>query len=621
MPPKIASTRRDLPRNKGYRTHAESYILDLDPCCPDAELADAYLRISLENQQKTEQVGISTQTEMTLNQAHKDGRCLRRIYVDDDVSASKPRLIRAAFTQHVRDLEAGPRDKAAYVYVQHQDRYYRQMKDLVSIGEINDSLRPVFLRTRDRLYELSNDDDFMILELSAMTGRREVRGTARRLRDARRSDALNGRMSGGPRRFGWDATPDAYHDLAMALDAVRKASPEAFAWLNRNSVTKAFQAALGHPEITPLIDEYRVARARVVRESKLKVSPFEAELIRDAHRRLLENTTTVNFLAKEWTLKGIRGAQGGMFEYSSLVRVLESVALAGFRTYKDEPALDATGSWIRGPQDAIVSQVQILRVRAIISAPPAAVRYDGGGQRKRLVGPRSNIKRLLSGLARCGSCGGPLYFSDSRKALAKGTATVSGTYRCFAKSGQCPKGVTATAGPLEIGVLTLVGNRLATATAPVEVVDQEITVWEQQAELDRLIAARNYWSGQMDDPEADLTYAINQVNERKERINSLLVKRRVWEGQILRSIRPSALVNPGRLAELQSALLSDSDEAFGAMTHLRLLLEELLEAIVVKPLEKRTGPRFDYSRVVMVWREDTAQAVEEGAELDRPAPA
>ena len=31
-------------------------------------------------------------------QTHRAGRCLRRVYVDDDITATKPRVIRPAFT-------------------------------------------------------------------------------------------------------------------------------------------------------------------------------------------------------------------------------------------------------------------------------------------------------------------------------------------------------------------------------------------------------------------------------------------------------------------------------------------------------------------------------------------
>ncbi len=600
----IASTRRDLPRSKGYRRYAESYILDVKPCCPEAELADGYLRISMEKQQETEQEGIPRQMEITLERAHATNRCIRRFYVDDDVSASKPRLVRAAFTQLLHDLKTSQRNQRAFIYVQHQDRFYRLMKDLVSVGEINDTWRPIDLVTNQRTYVFDNDDDYMILELSATMGRRETRATSRRVKDARRTNALNGRLSGGPRRFGWDATPDAYHALALALEAVRRESSEAFDWLTRNSILKAFQAAEGRPEIVPLIEDYKLARQRVIREGKIKVSPIEAELIRDAHRRLIEGSTTVNFLTKEWTLRGIRGAQGGVFEYVSLVRMLTSVTLAGYRTFKDEPVVDAEGNWVRGPQEAIVSREELLRVLAVVQSPPSTVRFDESGERKRLVGPRSNIKRLLSGLTRCGSCGGPMFFSDMRKQQARKTATVAGTYRCFAKSGLCPKSVTVTAAPLEQGVLALVGKRLAQVETQPAPVAQAVGPWERQAELDRLIQARNFWSDQMDDPEEDMAYAAGQVRERNTKITALVNERRAWERQLMQDLRPPALVNPGRLAELQEELASGSAETFGAMTHLRLLLEEVVEAIVVKPLERRVGPKFDYSRVVVVWRED-----------------
>jgi site-specific DNA recombinase len=101
------------------------------------------------------------------------------------------------------------------------------------------------------------------------------------------------------------------------------------------------------------------------------------------------NGETVGSIIREWTQRGIKPARVAKWEESSLVKTLKSPHVAGLRVWQGQtyPA--------RWP--AILEEDTHERLVKLFADP---------SRRAHVVGRKQH---LLSGTARCGKCGGPLY--------------------------------------------------------------------------------------------------------------------------------------------------------------------------------------------------------------------
>jgi site-specific DNA recombinase len=141
-------------------------------------------------------------------------------------------------------------------------------------------------------------------------------------------------------------------------------------------------------------------RKRVVLREE--INPVEAEALRDAAERVLRGET-IGSIIREWTERGIRPVRAQRWEESSLARTLQSPRLAGLREWQ--------GNKYPAQWPAILDVDTHERLLRLFSDP---------SRRAHVVGRK---RHLLSGIARCGKCGGPLYPAGARKGKAA-------TYRC-----------------------------------------------------------------------------------------------------------------------------------------------------------------------------------------------
>ena len=164
-----------------------------------------------------------------------------------------------------------------------------------------------------------------------------------------------------------------------------------------------------------------VKRKRVILREE--IDPVEAEALRDAAERVLRGET-VGSVIREWTQRGIRPSGGKKWEETSLVNTLKSPRLAGLREWQGEkfPA-----TW-----PAIFDTDTHERLVKLFSDP---------SRRAHVVGRK---RHLLSGIARCGKCGGPLYNQEPYAGKKEAT------YRCVVgPAGKGCGGVTVNAGVLD----------------------------------------------------------------------------------------------------------------------------------------------------------------------------
>jgi len=130
------------------------------------------------------------------------------------------------------------------------------------------------------------------------------------------------------------------------------------------------------------------------KESKtLKVNPKEAKIVKMIFERLAMGQTMTS-LTKELNQRGVRTKSGGFFYVSTLRYMVGNVLFCGFVRHKDKI--------YNGQHPAIVSQKLFDRANRMVRA-------------KKHKGIRAGVSHLLTGIMRCGSCGGSLIFEGRGK--------------------------------------------------------------------------------------------------------------------------------------------------------------------------------------------------------------
>ena len=132
--------------------------------------------------------------------------------------------------------------------------------------------------------------------------------------------------------------------------------------------------------------EETVKRKRIV--IRYDINETEADALRDAAERILRGES-VGSILREWTRKGIKPSRAAKWEETSLVQTLKSPRIAGLREWegKKYPA-----QW-----PAIIDVDTHERLVKLFADPARSAHITG----RKL--------HLMSGVGRCGKCGGPLY--------------------------------------------------------------------------------------------------------------------------------------------------------------------------------------------------------------------
>lgn len=287
--------------------------------------------------------------------------------------------------------------------------------------------------------------------------------------------------------------------------------------------------------------------------SKRHLVPDEARQIREAARRVIagEGLTTI---AKDWERRGILSSRGNGWTVTALRRMLVNPRLEGKRVHRGR-VIDSDTI------PAILDSDTAERVRQLLGR-------DAGEYLRR--------PRALSGLVRCGRCGGRL--TVKRR---KGGQPL---YRCFkAPGGVNCGGLSVAAEPLE----ELIADLLIDALGDVQ-----------------LTSAGDQWSG---------TELLALTAQREELVRDHYVNHLVSRGDFL--IAHTALTD--RIARLEAdmdrlrrrELLADVnagdalrdrwDHADAPWRH--ELARTYIERVEVGP-GVRGSNRFDEKRVTVVWR-------------------
>ena len=289
-------------------------------------------------------------------------------------------------------------------------------------------------------------------------------------------------------------------------------------------------------------------------DDRLTLHPAEAPLIREAVDRILEghslNSVTL------W----LNNETGRTWQPFSLKTALKHPRMIGLRASKGSIVLDEWGQPVRALWAPLLDVERYDALCALFAS--------------RSTGERPGGRRyLLSGLARCGACGHVMRGNGSKH---RGFV-----YTCPSRAqGGC--GRSAMSGKVADSAVSLWVARELAALGDIDRVHEP---WPHATELADVVLRksalmREYTSGSLDG-----STVFPAVRALEQRAKALEASRSAWAASQVPTVAHAASLWP--TAELAAR---------------RAILEGMVEAVVISPALKRTGPRADVGRIRIVPR-------------------
>lgn len=317
--------------------------------------AALYLRQSMDRGGHSE--GIDRQRARCRELADRRGWDIVGEYVDNDVSASKPRGSGTAWHRLIEDAKAGRVDVVVAV---DQDRILRGIRDLVTLIDVGAKVTTV-----DGEIDLATADGEFRATLAAGLARFEVQRKSERQKRANAHRRERLLPPGGRRAFGYTQLR-----AGASTDWPKRVAADGRQWPD-----------YGHEPLEP-----------------------EATAVRRGYAMLLAGAT-LRSIARAWNEEGLTTTAGHPFEAYSVRNVLANPRNAGLVAPPRSSAAEAgqsaaqylsladlpTGSW-----EPLVTPETWAAARDLLADP---VRRSNPG-----AAPRT----LLSGIATCGLCGAPM---------------------------------------------------------------------------------------------------------------------------------------------------------------------------------------------------------------------
>jgi DNA invertase Pin-like site-specific DNA recombinase len=464
-----------------------------------------YARLSQED--ATPRPGEATATERQIadcrQQAEREGWTVVGIYEDPDHSASDLRRKRPEFERMLADLDDGVRVDAVLTF--KLDRLLRHPKEAERIIELADVRRFGIVSLNDPGIDLTTPTGRAMFRMTIAWAKLETETMSLRIRRKARDDAEAGRPNGGGiRAFG--LTPD-----------------------------------------------------------KSGIVPREAELIREAGRRIIEGGS-LHSIVTDWNEQGVRtpgrkaAPEGRKWEVSSLRRMLMAPRLVGDRTYHGEVV--STGGY-----PAILDRETWERMCAVLATP----RGTSGGRTVR--------KHYLTGLVVCGRCG--------RKLVARPDQHGTTRYVCALPRG-CGR-ITIAKKNIEPLIAEAIAIRLDSDAFDAAVASRRAE-GDSSVDIDRLRADRAALE------EAATMYLVERtIGKAAYNATVARLERRIeaTERRLRTDSRSSAA---GRLAGVD--VRAEWDARSAVWRH--EVAAALIERVIISPAPRR-GTRFDPARVDVEW--------------------
>lgn len=286
------------------------------------------------------------------------------------------------------------------------------------------------------------------------------------------------------------------------------------------------------------------------------INPKEAGLIRASADDLLAGKP-LTAVAREWEAKGIRTRQGKAWEARTVKQYYLNYRHIGLRRFRGEVLHGDDGKPIKGDWKLILDKDTWERLQAKFEKNKRSGEREG------------NRKYLLSGLVRCGVCGGAMSGHTVNAPKRKGW---------FVYSCRSVQHGNAVSGPK---LDELIRAMMLAYLADVET-EKAPRDWEGESQLRGAESRKaELMKAYMD---GDLTSGtvFPQVRKLEDQIKEMNKHRAEWLAE-----------TSGPVLEVESPEVWDDRP----LEERRAMIGALLQAVIVKPAKRRGGNRFDYSRI------------------------
>lgn len=302
--------------------------------------------------------------------------------------------------------------------------------------------------------------------------------------------------------------------------------------------------------------------------------PQAKKEILKAHERLLAGEK-ISDIRDDWLARdvipksrsGKRFGKGEGLQHSTVSRMLTNPALAGIKVYRGEILKAEDGRPRKGAWEALCSPERLEQVTAELEGRTA--RHTP-----------SNASYLLSGIARCGKCAGPMrgqYRKDRQGNRIP-------AYCCHQEKGGCG-GVSRKAEPIdELIIMAILADeervkQRASVSAPAWEKESELA--EVQAEIAELKAAKE--AGQI-----SISTVIQFMPGLESKRDRLLAEQR-------------RALAARRTAQVISTSSRDAFDALPTVERQRMRVLQSLQAVIIHPAGKGAGRKFDPDLIEPVW--------------------
>lgn len=327
--------------------------------------AALYLRQSLDRDGRSE--GIDRQRARCRELAEMRGWTVVEEYVDNDVSASKPRGAGTAWHRLIEDSKVGRMDVVVAV---DQDRILRGIRDLVTLMDVGAKITTV-----DGEIDLATADGEFRATLAAGLARFEVQRKSERQKRANAHRRERLLPAGGRRAFGYTKLrPGASADWPKRVAADGRGWPD-----------------YGHEPFEP-----------------------EATAVRRGYAMLLAGAS-LRSIARQWDAEGLTTTVGHPLNAYNVRGILSNPRNAGLVAPPRTSAADTHEHNLR------LSDLPVGSWEPLVTPETWAAARDLLADPVRRSNPGAVPKTLLGGIARCGKCGG---------AMKAGVVRDIRSYRC-----------------------------------------------------------------------------------------------------------------------------------------------------------------------------------------------
>jgi DNA invertase Pin-like site-specific DNA recombinase len=301
----------------------------------------SYARISDDGE--ADEHGVSNQHRTNRRTAERLGWTIVAEITDNDLSASKAKIVREGFERIVNGFKIGRLDDGTEftgVIVVNEDRLVRRA------GDYERFVEALTAKPDRRFADERGEKDLYCETVEGMGligvafSKMEARKIQRRMRQWHRDRAEDGKPPGGTRPFGWQ-------------------------------------------------------------DDRLTLEPTEAALLRKATEDFIAGRA-LNSIVRDWQQRGVKTSTGREWTQRSLRSTLDNPRLCGWRRIGGELVRDETGLPIKGQWAPIISPEQWQAIDAIISARKGRRVAPDGSPADALPHDHREHKYLLGGILRCG---------------------------------------------------------------------------------------------------------------------------------------------------------------------------------------------------------------------------